>query len=164
MIFSVPLDARPENQVLTVIFCVDFEFAVQNCGFRRPEAKVSKKSTSKFRTPFFLESRYLTWNFPIPLFWPVTGVELGAGLGLPSIVASNLGAKMIATDGDDALTGPWHHEFQIFFEKFRKFWNFWKIVDKIRKFSEIFQNVHSLSTTFQHFLKFSIFFLQFFKF
>ena len=31
------------------------------------------------------------------------GVELGAGLGLPSIVASNLGAKMIATDGDDAV-------------------------------------------------------------
>ena len=31
-----------------------------------------------------------------------SGVELGAGLGLPSIVASNLGAKMIATDGDDA--------------------------------------------------------------
>ena len=30
-------------------------------------------------------------------------VELGAGLGLPSIVASNLGAKMIATDGDDAV-------------------------------------------------------------
>ena len=32
-----------------------------------------------------------------------SGVELGAGLGLPSIVASNLGAKMIATDGDDAV-------------------------------------------------------------
>merc|ERR1712064_230746 len=30
-------------------------------------------------------------------------VELGAGLGLPSIVASDLGAKMIATDGDDAV-------------------------------------------------------------
>ena len=29
-----------------------------------------------------------------------SGVELGAGLGLPSIVASNLGAKMVATDGD----------------------------------------------------------------
>ena len=29
-----------------------------------------------------------------------SGVELGAGLGLPSVVASNLGAKMIATDGD----------------------------------------------------------------
>ncbi len=28
-----------------------------------------------------------------------TGVELGAGLGLPSIVASKLGVKMIATDG-----------------------------------------------------------------
>ena len=32
-----------------------------------------------------------------------SGVELGAGLGLPSIVASTLGAKMIATDGDDAV-------------------------------------------------------------
>ena len=32
-----------------------------------------------------------------------SAVELGAGLGLPSIVASNLGAKMIATDGDDAV-------------------------------------------------------------
>ena len=32
-----------------------------------------------------------------------SGVELGAGLGLPSIVASNLGAKMTATDGDDSL-------------------------------------------------------------
>merc|ERR1712176_792236 len=32
-----------------------------------------------------------------------TGIELGAGLGLPSIVASNLGAKMIATDGDDEV-------------------------------------------------------------
>ena len=32
-----------------------------------------------------------------------SGVELGSGLGLPSIVASNLGAKMIATDGDDAV-------------------------------------------------------------
>ena len=30
------------------------------------------------------------------------GLELGAGLGLPSIVASKLGAHMIATDGDDA--------------------------------------------------------------
>jgi hypothetical protein len=28
-----------------------------------------------------------------------TGVELGAGLGLPSIVASKLGVEMIATDG-----------------------------------------------------------------
>merc|ERR1712070_473986 len=32
-----------------------------------------------------------------------TGIELGAGLGLPSIVVSNLGAKMIATDGDDKV-------------------------------------------------------------
>eukprot|EP00747_Dinoflagellata_sp_TGD_P096942 gnl/TRDRNA2_/TRDRNA2_166985_c0_seq3.p1 gnl/TRDRNA2_/TRDRNA2_166985_c0~~gnl/TRDRNA2_/TRDRNA2_166985_c0_seq3.p1 ORF type:complete len:345 (-),score=56.72 gnl/TRDRNA2_/TRDRNA2_166985_c0_seq3:18-1004(-) len=32
-----------------------------------------------------------------------SGVELGAGLGLPSIVATNLGAEMIATDGDDAV-------------------------------------------------------------
>merc|ERR1712039_1164965 len=32
-----------------------------------------------------------------------SGVELGAGLGLPSIVASNLGAKMIATDGNDEV-------------------------------------------------------------
>merc|ERR1711862_2032 len=32
-----------------------------------------------------------------------SGIELGAGLGLPSIVASNMGAKMIATDGDDAV-------------------------------------------------------------
>ena len=32
-----------------------------------------------------------------------SGLELGAGLGLPSIVASNLGAKMIATDGDDSV-------------------------------------------------------------
>lgn len=32
-----------------------------------------------------------------------SGVELGAGLGLPSIVASNMGAKMIATDGDDKV-------------------------------------------------------------
>eukprot|EP00746_Dinoflagellata_sp_MGD_P140646 gnl/MRDRNA2_/MRDRNA2_73862_c0_seq2.p2 gnl/MRDRNA2_/MRDRNA2_73862_c0~~gnl/MRDRNA2_/MRDRNA2_73862_c0_seq2.p2 ORF type:complete len:137 (+),score=22.69 gnl/MRDRNA2_/MRDRNA2_73862_c0_seq2:179-589(+) len=32
-----------------------------------------------------------------------SGIELGAGLGLPSIVASNLGANMIATDGDDAV-------------------------------------------------------------
>merc|ERR1711937_126888 len=32
-----------------------------------------------------------------------TGLELGAGLGLPSIVASNLGAKMLATDGDDGV-------------------------------------------------------------
>ena len=32
-----------------------------------------------------------------------SGIELGAGLGLPSIVASNLGAKMTATDGDDTL-------------------------------------------------------------
>merc|ERR1739848_861815 len=31
------------------------------------------------------------------------GVELGAGLGLPSIVGSKLGAKMIATDGDDKV-------------------------------------------------------------
>merc|ERR1712216_115651 len=31
------------------------------------------------------------------------GLELGAGLGLPSIVASNLGARMIATDGDEAV-------------------------------------------------------------
>lgn len=31
------------------------------------------------------------------------GVELGAGLGLPSIVLSDLGAKMIATDGDDTV-------------------------------------------------------------
>ncbi|KNC81629.1 hypothetical protein SARC_06052 [Sphaeroforma arctica JP610] len=30
-----------------------------------------------------------------------TGVEIGAGLGLPSIVASNLGIRMVATDGDD---------------------------------------------------------------
>ena len=30
-------------------------------------------------------------------------MEIGAGLGLPSIVASNLGAKMIATDGDTQL-------------------------------------------------------------
>merc|ERR1711933_228838 len=32
-----------------------------------------------------------------------TGIELGAGLGLPSIVASNLGAKMVATDGDEEV-------------------------------------------------------------
>ena len=32
-----------------------------------------------------------------------SGIELGAGLGLPSIVASNLDAKMISTDGDDAV-------------------------------------------------------------
>ena len=32
-----------------------------------------------------------------------SGVELGAGLGLPSIVASKLGAQMIATDGDDEV-------------------------------------------------------------
>jgi len=32
-----------------------------------------------------------------------SGVELGAGLGLPSILASNLGANMFATDGDDAV-------------------------------------------------------------
>ena len=32
-----------------------------------------------------------------------SGLELGAGLGLPSIAASTLGAKMIATDGDDAV-------------------------------------------------------------
>ena len=32
-----------------------------------------------------------------------SGVELGAGLCLPSIVASNLDAKMISTDGDDAV-------------------------------------------------------------
>jgi len=30
------------------------------------------------------------------------GVELGAGLGLPSIVAARLGVKMVATDGDAA--------------------------------------------------------------
>ncbi len=29
----------------------------------------------------------------------MTGVELGAGLGLPSIVASKLGLEMVATDG-----------------------------------------------------------------
>jgi predicted nicotinamide N-methyase len=34
----------------------------------------------------------------------MTGVELGAGLGLPSIVASKLGLEMVATDG--ALTYP----------------------------------------------------------
>lgn len=32
-----------------------------------------------------------------------SAVELGAGLGLPSIVVSNLGTKMVATDGDDAV-------------------------------------------------------------
>merc|ERR1712078_695677 len=31
-----------------------------------------------------------------------SGVELGAGLGLPSIVVSNMGTKMVATDGDNA--------------------------------------------------------------
>lgn len=31
------------------------------------------------------------------------GVELGAGLGLPSIVAAKLGFRMIATDGDTAV-------------------------------------------------------------
>merc|ERR1711933_52143 len=31
------------------------------------------------------------------------GVEIGAGLGLPSIVAANLGAQMTATDGDDMV-------------------------------------------------------------
>merc|ERR1712216_87788 len=41
----------------------------------------------------------MTWNS-----WKgKRGVELGAGLGLPSIVAANLGAKMIATDGDDMV-------------------------------------------------------------
>ena len=30
-----------------------------------------------------------------------SGVELGAGLGLLSMVVSNLSAKMIATDGDN---------------------------------------------------------------
>eukprot|EP00927_Polykrikos_kofoidii_P055132 TRINITY_DN49431_c0_g1_i1.p1 TRINITY_DN49431_c0_g1~~TRINITY_DN49431_c0_g1_i1.p1 ORF type:complete len:988 (+),score=167.95 TRINITY_DN49431_c0_g1_i1:50-3013(+) len=33
----------------------------------------------------------------------LTGVELGAGLGLPSIVAARLGLRMVATDGDDAV-------------------------------------------------------------
>eukprot|EP00747_Dinoflagellata_sp_TGD_P179800 gnl/TRDRNA2_/TRDRNA2_31199_c0_seq1.p1 gnl/TRDRNA2_/TRDRNA2_31199_c0~~gnl/TRDRNA2_/TRDRNA2_31199_c0_seq1.p1 ORF type:complete len:251 (-),score=42.49 gnl/TRDRNA2_/TRDRNA2_31199_c0_seq1:119-763(-) len=32
-----------------------------------------------------------------------SGLELGAGLGLPSIVVSNLGARMIATDGDEVV-------------------------------------------------------------
>ena len=41
----------------------------------------------------------MTWNS-----WKgKRGVELGAGLGLPSIVASKLGAKMTATDGDDMV-------------------------------------------------------------
>jgi hypothetical protein len=31
-----------------------------------------------------------------------TGVELGAGLGLPSIVASRLGLEMVATDGEES--------------------------------------------------------------
>merc|ERR1719356_2084195 len=31
------------------------------------------------------------------------GGEIGAGLGLPSIVAANLGAQMTATDGDDMV-------------------------------------------------------------
>ena len=29
------------------------------------------------------------------------GIEIGPGLGVPSILASNLGAKVKATDGDD---------------------------------------------------------------
>jgi len=33
----------------------------------------------------------------------VVGVELGAGLGLPSLVASHLGVRMVATDGDPAV-------------------------------------------------------------
>ena len=32
-----------------------------------------------------------------------SGVELGAGLGLPSIVVSNLGTEMVATDGDNSV-------------------------------------------------------------
>ena len=32
-------DSRPENPAPGVIFCVDFEFEVKICGFRRPEAK-----------------------------------------------------------------------------------------------------------------------------
>ena len=31
-----------------------------------------------------------------------SGVELGAGMGLPSILTSNCRARVIATDGDDA--------------------------------------------------------------
>ena len=47
----------------------------------------------------FVDGNHTVWES-----WKAKrGVELGAGLGLPSIVASNLGAKMIATDGDDAV-------------------------------------------------------------
>merc|ERR1719171_3260961 len=46
-----------------------------------------------------MEARCMWWSN-----WKLkSGVELGAGLGLPSIVASNLGAEMIATDGDDEV-------------------------------------------------------------
>jgi hypothetical protein len=45
-----------------------------------------------------------------------TGVELGAGLGLPSIVASKLGVKMIATDGASRKKGRVGFFFRFFGE------------------------------------------------
>ena len=40
-------DSRPENPVLGMIFCVDFEFAVKICGFRRPAGKFDEQRPRK---------------------------------------------------------------------------------------------------------------------
>ena len=60
-------DSRPESQVLAVIFCVGFEFAVKCCGFRRPEAKIEKIDVNIFEV-VCLESYYLIGHSLIPLF------------------------------------------------------------------------------------------------
>ena len=52
-------DSRPENQVLAVIFYVDFEFWHKICGFRRPGAKIWKK----------VDLKILTFNPPISPFF-----------------------------------------------------------------------------------------------
>ena len=47
----------PENQVLGVIFCVDFDFLIKICGFWRPGVKIKRFDLdifSKIRSPFFV--------------------------------------------------------------------------------------------------------------
>ena len=38
--FGEKFDSRPEDPVLVLMFCLDFEFAVKICGFRRSGTKI----------------------------------------------------------------------------------------------------------------------------
>ena len=65
--FGTPIfDSIPENSVLGVIFYVHFEFAVKNCGLRRPGGKIYEKRPRKsmFKSVFLFQSVHaVKWPF-----------------------------------------------------------------------------------------------------